>query len=70
MIYKLFEAGELGGYTVGRKKVIFADAIPEYQERHSNKKPILANPVQVESTQVDCVSRKGEGVAGFRHFHL
>ena len=37
-IRDLFDLGELGGYRLGSKRVIFADSVVHYQERNSNKK--------------------------------
>ncbi len=39
MAYKLFKAGELRGYKIGRVIRVFADSIAEYQQRNSNREP-------------------------------
>jgi excisionase family DNA binding protein len=34
-VYKLIQAGELDGYSVGRRKLVYADAIQDYRRRNA-----------------------------------
>jgi excisionase family DNA binding protein len=36
--YLLFERGELDGYRVGRRVVVYADSVSNYQHEHRNNK--------------------------------
>jgi len=39
MAYRLWRRGELDGYTIGRKKLVFAHAIDAYREKHRMARP-------------------------------
>ncbi len=68
-VYSMLKAGELDGYSVGRRKVIFADSIPAYQERHRFQ---TTNPLPGESAPQRVPGDKGsrKPIPGFRHLRL
>jgi excisionase family DNA binding protein len=45
MIYKLYRAGELQGYKVGRATRIYTDSLRAYQEAHHGAPPPVAGTV-------------------------
>jgi excisionase family DNA binding protein len=65
-IYSLISKGELDGYAVGRRKVIYADSIPAYQER--NRFPQKENPPPEQAKRR--VVGKDRPVTGLKHLHL
>jgi excisionase family DNA binding protein len=38
-VYALFHRGELEGYQVGDRILIYADGVEEFKVRHANKRP-------------------------------
>jgi len=43
--YLLFERGELDGYRVGRRLIVYASSVSSYQHEHRNNKgPMPAGP--------------------------
>jgi len=63
-VYKLYANGELRGYAVGRKKIIFADSIDEYIARNANPLPFSGRAGG--SGNVTLPPRNG----GLRHLRL
>jgi excisionase family DNA binding protein len=70
-VYSLIAAGELEGYNVGRKKVLFADSIPSYQERNRfGGCQLPSKSTGQDGPPIRAVLR-GKGVKpGLRHLHL
>ena len=48
----LYDDCELAGYKVGTKRVIFADSVADFQERHSNQKKEPPSPLLAKTETV------------------
>ena len=77
MVSKLFAAGELPGYRVGRLVWIWADGVEEFVARNANGPPTKQAPVEIPAPESSAGSRSRSarrvpllpGPAGFRHLH-
>jgi len=68
MVYRLFEQGELLGYRIGSKILLYADSVPEYIEGHKNQPPV--KPASSPAIALAPRPRtKGPSVV-FKHLHL
>lgn len=66
--HRLFDKGELEGYRIGAKKVIFADAIEKFQTANSNIKE-KKKPAPVASPERADKVKHHETVMPFRFLH-
>jgi hypothetical protein len=70
MAYKLWHSGQLEGYAVGRRKLVYVDSIDAYKQRNSNAQP--AEPEHTpEPEAVLPMPRRGRRKGGgFQYFQL
>ena len=68
-VYKLCTEGELEGYNVGRNKIIYADSIEAFKDRHRFGSEILPAGIQ-PGVRLKVLPPVKKAVAGLRHLRL
>ncbi len=58
MVYKLLRLGELEGYAVGRRKLIYADSLDAYRQRKAFGRAAAPEPAPVNGTRLRSRQRK------------